>query len=123
MCIFAFHNVHVIFSFNCYFQIATIVFSWYNRVKFDPVWFDSIYEKVICDYVVNEVQPLIVNPGRFLLTNKTLYFQPFNNIMTFPVIKIRLKFILSVMKRRFMLKQIVSSAIFLIVLSDIFNIM
>lgn len=61
-------------------QIATIVFSRHTRVKFNPLWLDSIYEKVIIENQVDEINPLVVNPGRLVLTSSSIYFQPYNNI-------------------------------------------
>uniref|UniRef100_A0A336L9Y2 CSON006095 protein n=1 Tax=Culicoides sonorensis TaxID=179676 RepID=A0A336L9Y2_CULSO len=87
-------------------MISTIAYSWYNRINFDPLWFENIYEKVIIESTVNLIKPLVTNPGRLLLTNKLLYFQSFNNIQTDPVLKISLSNIVHLMKRRFMLKQI-----------------
>lgn len=48
-------------------------------MKFDPLWLD-LYEKVIVEARADKITPLIVNPGRLLLSNSRLYFQPFNNI-------------------------------------------
>ncbi|XP_058815825.1 protein FAN-like [Topomyia yanbarensis] len=87
-------------------MIATIVFSRHNRVKFNPLWLDNLYEKIIVDYQVDEINPLVVNPGRLLLTNVFVYFQPYNNIQTYPVLKIRLKWIKSFIKRRFLLRHV-----------------
>ncbi|XP_001651497.2 protein FAN isoform X1 [Aedes aegypti] len=86
-------------------MIATIVFSRHNRVRFNPLWLDNLYEKIIVDYQVDEINPLVVNPGRLLLTDVFLYFQPYNNIQTYPVLKIRLKSIRSFLKRRFLLRH------------------
>lgn len=62
------------------FQIATIVFSRHKRVKFDPLWLEDIYETVLTENTVDEINPLVLNPGRLLLTTKRIYFQPYNNI-------------------------------------------
>lgn len=62
-------------------QIATIVFSRYNRLKFDPLWLDDLKERVIIDKTVEEINPLVTNPGRLLLSTKYIYFQPYNNIL------------------------------------------
>lgn len=55
---------------------------------------------------MNNIKPLVTNPGRLLLTNNLLYYQSFNNIQTKPVLKISLSNIVHLIKRRFMLKQI-----------------
>ncbi|XP_055630908.1 protein FAN-like isoform X2 [Toxorhynchites rutilus septentrionalis] len=87
-------------------MIATIVFSRHNRVKFNPFWLDNLYEKICVDYQVDQINPLVVNPGRLLLTNAFVYFQPYNNINPYPVLKIRLKAISSFIKRRFLLRHV-----------------
>ncbi|XP_062537016.1 protein FAN-like [Armigeres subalbatus] len=87
-------------------MIATIVFSRHNRVRFNPLWLDNLYEKIAVECQVDEINPLVVNPGRLLLTNVFLYFQPYNNIQTYPVLKIRLKLIKSFLKRRFLLRHV-----------------
>lgn len=62
-----------------------IVYSRHQRYKFDPLWLDDIYEEIIAEHTnVDEIKPLITNPGRLLLSTKGIYFQPYNNIL--PVI-------------------------------------
>lgn len=91
-------------------QIATIVYSRHKRVKFNPLWLDDIYEKVLIDHTVDEINPLVLNPGRLLLSTQQIYFQPYNNVQPFPVIKISLASIVGLIKRRFLLRQIVSDS-------------
>lgn len=61
------------------FQIATIVHSRQARVKFDPLWLD-LGEKVILETEADKITPLVVNPGRLLLSSQRLFFQPYNNV-------------------------------------------
>ncbi|XP_029730273.2 protein FAN [Aedes albopictus] len=100
------HRASTLHAYEQNSMIATIVFSRHNRVRFNPLWLDNLYEKIIVDYQVDEINPLVVNPGRLLLTNVFLYFQPYNNIQTYPVLKIRLKSIKSFLKRRFLLRHV-----------------
>lgn len=86
-------------------MIATIVFSRHNRVKFNPLWFE-LGEQTISDFPVDEINHLVVNPGRLLLTNCAVYFQSYNNIYPHPVKRIPLKHIKSVIRRRFLLRQV-----------------
>lgn len=58
----------------------TIVHSKQSRVLFDRSWLEDLYEKIIVEVQANKVLPLIVNPGRILLTCSRLYFQPYNNM-------------------------------------------
>ena len=55
----------------------------------------------------DRVTPLVVNPGRVLLTSERLYFQPFNNLNPTPVLRVRLERVRSLVKRRFLLRHIV----------------
>ncbi|XP_055914218.1 protein FAN-like [Eupeodes corollae] len=87
-------------------MIAAIVYSLQKRIKFDPLWLNNIYETIVAEYNVNEVNPLVLNPARILLTNSCIYLQHFNNIQSEPVIKIRLESVTSFTKRRFLLRQI-----------------
>lgn len=71
----------LMFLFSIYrLKIATIVYSKHQRVKFNPLWYDDFQENVLIDYQVDEIHPLILNPGRLLLTTQRIYFQPYNNI-------------------------------------------
>ena len=39
-----------------------------------------MYEKVVFETQANKISPLVVNPGRILLTSSRIYFQPYNNV-------------------------------------------
>ena len=56
------------------------MYSRQSRVSFDAKWLEDIYEKVICETQANKISPLVVNPGRIVLTCSRIYFQPYNNI-------------------------------------------
>lgn len=56
------------------------MYSRHVRIKFDPLWYEDFSETKIIDYRVDEIKPLILNPGRLLLTERCIYFQPYNNI-------------------------------------------
>ncbi|CAG0919985.1 unnamed protein product [Notodromas monacha] len=89
-------------------MISTMVYSMQRRVKFDLSWLEDLKELPVCELQGNKITPLMVNPGRVLLTEKRLYFQPYNNVEAFPVLKIKLEEIQAVSKRRFLLQHIVS---------------
>jgi hypothetical protein len=72
-------TAHTNYSFNCS-QVATIIFSRQSRYKFDPQWLEDFSEQIVMELTANKVSPLVVNPGRIVLTNSILYYQPFNNI-------------------------------------------
>lgn len=49
-------------------------------MKFDIMWLESFDEKIIMETIGSKITPLVVNPGKIILSNLNLYFQPFNNI-------------------------------------------
>ncbi|XP_076638062.1 protein FAN [Colletes latitarsis] len=87
-------------------MIMVIVHSRQSRVSFDTSWLEDLYEQVVLEIEANKVLPLVINPGRILLTNSRIYFQPYNNLEQYPVLKIQLKDIINIIKRRFILRQI-----------------
>lgn len=87
-------------------MINAIVLSRQSRVKFNTSWLEDLYETIEYESQGDKITPLVTNPGRIMLTSRMLYFQPFNNVDRVPVIKIKLKEIRSIIKRRFLLKQI-----------------
>ena len=48
----------------------------------------------------NKITPLVVNPGRIVLTDRILYFQAYNNAEKNPVTKIKLGAIKRIFQRR-----------------------
>lgn len=50
--------------------------------------------------------PLIMNPGKILITNSIVYFQPMNNVTSNPVDKYKLDSITRVAKRRHLLRHV-----------------
>ncbi|XP_050076251.1 protein FAN-like [Anopheles maculipalpis] len=87
-------------------MIATIVYSRHSRVRFNPYWLNYLYERTIGEFQVEEINPLIVNPGRLLVTNTFIYLQYYNNINTNPVLKVGIKHITGLSKHRYLLRQI-----------------
>ncbi|XP_014217202.1 protein FAN-like [Copidosoma floridanum] len=87
-------------------MIMAIVHSRQSRFTFDTSWLEDLYEQIIIETQANKVSPLVINPGRVLLTNCRIYFQPYNNMDQYPVLKINLKDIKNVIKRRFLLRQV-----------------
>ncbi|XP_069705161.1 protein FAN-like [Periplaneta americana] len=87
-------------------MIAAIVYSRQSRVSFDTLWLEDLYEKVILETQGSKITPLVVNPGRILLTSSRLYFQPYNNVESYPVLKIRLQDIRRLIQRRFLLRHV-----------------
>ncbi|CAD6242733.1 GSCOCG00009552001-RA-CDS [Cotesia congregata] len=61
-------------------MIMIIVHSRQSRFNFDTSWLEDLYEQVVFEVQASKVLPLIINPGRVLLTNSRIYFQPYNNL-------------------------------------------
>ncbi len=74
-------------------------------VRFDTSWLEDLAEKTVIEIRCEEVAPLVSNPGRMLLTNARLYFQPFNNVGAVAVRKYRLDQIAHLYRRRHMLRH------------------
>lgn len=58
----------------------TIAYSIQSRFSFDTSWLEDLYEEIVFEVQANKVLPLIINPGRVLLTTSRIYFQPYNNM-------------------------------------------
>ncbi|XP_046385012.1 protein FAN-like [Ischnura elegans] len=86
-------------------MIAAIVFSRQARVPFDPLWLDDLNEEVKVEVVCCRITPLVSHPGRIIVTNACLCFQPFSNVEQWPVLKVQLRDIRAIVKRRFLLRQ------------------
>lgn len=67
---------------------------------------EDIFEKIVGEYKVNEISPLVLNPGRLLLTDSCLYFQAYNNIHPDPVMVIKNNEIEDFVRKRFLLRYI-----------------
>ncbi|XP_008547834.1 protein FAN [Microplitis demolitor] len=87
-------------------MIMTIVHSRQSRFKFDTSWLEDLYEQVVFEVQASKVLPLIINPGRVLITNSRIYFQPYNNLDQHAVLKINIKNVKNILKRRFLLRPI-----------------
>lgn len=87
-------------------MINAIVLSRQSRVQFNTSWLEDLYETILLEARADRITPLATNPGRLMLTSSRLYFQPFNNIDKWPVLKIRISHIKGVRRRRFLLRQI-----------------
>ena len=102
-------------------MIAAISYSMQKRSPFDHCWLDTALERILLEvsHLCNSVQaclfhlkmpfqteghkitPLVVNPGRILLSDVTLYFQPYNNAESVPVFKVKLDSIKRIFQRRY----------------------
>jgi len=53
------------------------------------MWLGDLYEEIILESQGKKITPLVMNPGRIVLTEAALYFQPFNNIETVIVVTLQ----------------------------------
>lgn len=44
------------------------------------MWLEDMDEKIVLEIFGSKITPLVINPGRIILSTLNLYFQPFNNI-------------------------------------------
>lgn len=87
-------------------MIDTIVKSRQRKIGFNTSWLEDLFEKIVLETTAERITPLVCNPGRVLLTSARIYFQPFNNVEPFPVIKCKLCCVRRVVKRRYLLRHV-----------------
>ncbi|XP_028392732.1 protein FAN-like isoform X2 [Dendronephthya gigantea] len=87
-------------------MIETIVKSRQSKISFNTSWLEDLFEKIVLETTAERITPLVVNPGRILLTSARIYFQPFNNVEPFPVMKCKLCSVRRVVKRRYLLRHV-----------------
>eukprot|EP01119_Soliformovum_irregulare_P011407 TRINITY_DN2849_c1_g1_i1.p1 TRINITY_DN2849_c1_g1~~TRINITY_DN2849_c1_g1_i1.p1 ORF type:complete len:891 (-),score=264.62 TRINITY_DN2849_c1_g1_i1:87-2759(-) len=86
-------------------QVNIIIEERENGITFNKSALEDINEKILTETKCIRVTPLVNDPGRILITNAIVYFQPFNNISAHPVDKIRLDSIVRMQKRRYVLRD------------------
>eukprot|EP00037_Helgoeca_nana_P008461 m.75409 g.75409 ORF g.75409 m.75409 type:complete len:965 (+) comp18956_c0_seq1:4339-7233(+) len=77
-----------------------------ESIQFNNSWLEDLSEKLLLKLTADRVTPMVANPGRVVLTDSILYFQPFNNIDPEPVQKFRLSAVVRVVRRRYLLRQV-----------------
>ncbi|XP_061707525.1 protein FAN-like [Cydia pomonella] len=87
-------------------MVATILHSRYMRMVFDPVMMDDFTEEIVCELQAEKISPLVRHQGKLALTPTTLYFQPFSNVESSPILKLKLSHLKRLYKRRFLLRQV-----------------
>lgn len=87
-------------------MVATILHSRYMRMEFDPVMMDDFTEEIICELQAEKISPLVRHQGKLAVTPTTIYFQPFSNVESTPILKLKLNHLRRMYKRRFLLRQV-----------------
>ena len=121
---------------QCTLEIGKIIADHEQSESFNPGWLESedeviqyqvfehrlgnpsekepLYWTATCCFIVpsraqttaNRIMPLIRYPGRIVLTNERIYFQPYNVVSTAPIVSFQLKSIVALMKRRYNLEEV-----------------
>ncbi|CAH0404999.1 unnamed protein product [Chilo suppressalis] len=87
-------------------MVATILHSRYMRMVFDPVMMDDFTEQIICELQAEKISPLVRHQGKLAITPTTIYFQPFSNVESSPILKLKLRDLRRIYRRRFLLRQV-----------------
>eukprot|EP00026_Physarum_polycephalum_P001800 Phypoly_transcript_01803.p1 GENE.Phypoly_transcript_01803~~Phypoly_transcript_01803.p1 ORF type:complete len:984 (+),score=105.94 Phypoly_transcript_01803:185-3136(+) len=87
-------------------MIKSIIEERERSAQFDNTWLVDINEHQLLELTGARITPLVVNPGRILITNSRLYFQPINNIEAAPVNIWKLESIIRVSRRRHALREV-----------------
>lgn len=87
-------------------EVRTLIEDRENSITFNTSALEDINEKIGVETRGLRITPLVSDPGRILITNTIIYFQPFNNITANPVDKFRLDAIVRMQKRRYILRNV-----------------
>ncbi|EFA76401.1 BEACH domain-containing protein [Heterostelium album PN500] len=77
-----------------------------NRLQLDYSLLVDMNERNMLEMKCCKISPLVENPGRFLVTNSRIYFQPMNNIEAQRINHFNLDSIIKILKRRHSLREI-----------------
>ncbi|CAI5463318.1 unnamed protein product [Closterium sp. Yama58-4] len=75
-------------------------------VRFNPGWLEEGDDRVVAELVGSQMLPLVLQPGRIILTPYSVYFQPFNVVSSVPVVRHPLRTVTAVMRRSTHLQEI-----------------
>ncbi|GAM22164.1 hypothetical protein SAMD00019534_053390, partial [Acytostelium subglobosum LB1] len=76
-----------------------------SRLQLDYSLLVDMNERNILETKCCKISPLVQNPGRFLVTNARLYFQPMNNIESQRINHFNLDSVIKILKRRHSLRE------------------
>ncbi|CAI5506687.1 unnamed protein product [Closterium sp. Naga37s-1] len=75
-------------------------------VRFNPGWLEEGDDGVVAELVGSQMLPLVLQPGRIILTPYSVYFQPFNVVSSVPVVRHPLRTVTAVMRRSTHLQEV-----------------
>eukprot|EP00850_Spirogloea_muscicola_P000597 SM000002S05677 [mRNA] locus=s2:1500317:1510139:+ [translate_table: standard] len=87
-------------------QLRVLIQEHEDQVRFNPGWLEDTSETLVMEVVGNRITPLVCQPGRIVLTEQRVYFQPFNVVSSAPVVRYKLDEVSSVMRRTYNLEEI-----------------
>ncbi|GAB1602043.1 hypothetical protein Ahia01_000482900 [Argonauta hians] len=87
-------------------MINTIVLARQSKITFDASCLEDFHEKRLIEKQAERITPLVTTPGRVVLTDARIYFQPFSSTGPMSSLKIQCKHIQQVVKRRFLLRHV-----------------
>ena len=93
-------------SFSRQSEIVESIQSQQAQVKFNRNWLDDAFDSILLELKAERISPLVVVPGRIVLTASKLYFQPFSNVDPFPCLHLTLRQISQIVKRRYLLRHV-----------------
>jgi len=91
---------------DCEKQLQHLIKQRESLVEFNSTWLVNISEKQKIQETGVQLTPLVQNPGRILITDQRLYFQPLNNAGPNPVDRYELADIERIITRRHVLRHI-----------------
>jgi factor associated with neutral sphingomyelinase activation len=90
--------------------LARLIEERESRFEFDSTWYVDLSERPQLRQgralLASQVTPLVETPGRVMLTNLRIYFQPVHNITTVPVQRYALADVVRVYKRRYTMRDV-----------------
>ncbi|XRB05769.1 factor associated with neutral sphingomyelinase activation [Pycnococcus provasolii] len=93
-------------------RLAVLISEHERAVQFNPGWFSSADEEAVAEFEGARVTPLCSQPGRIVISQLRLYFQPFNVVSSAPILVYPLVDVISVMKRDYNLDALAVEVFF-----------
>lgn len=91
---------------DCEKQLQHLIKQREATIDFNSTWLVNLSEKQKIQVTGVQLTPLVRNPGRILITDQRLYFQPLNNAGPNPVDRYELAEIERIIARRHVLRNI-----------------
>ncbi|GAB4819113.1 hypothetical protein N2152v2_006159 [Parachlorella kessleri] len=87
-------------------RLAEIIQVHESNERFNPGWLEDDSERVLLEEVASSIMPLCEQPGRVVLTQARIYFQPFNVVSSAPIQTYQLDKVMSVQRRVYQLEDL-----------------